>query len=293
MLLATFQPTASTKAKLIAEHGETIQPLWCFSAETFEEFFVGALTGFPTFPETLIIFETDDYQPVDKVEWHNAIQIPAKIDVTKMYTDDETKPVEYLVTSLPEEKYVINLYNLPELNFGETMMSELQTVVYRTGLLTRKHVVSIYDDQPHPVEIDGKSVVVEQDTIPWIAGKAQMNLYGFIGTLVPFYYDQAVTHLRNKPFINTNPTSDWEKAEEAFKIAILRGINPIDYINIIQDLYSKPFTEKEYLEIEHEIREKVKINPIGIYKQLGHKVERNDPCPCGSGLKAKKCHGTT
>ena len=23
----------------------------------------------------------------------------------------------------------------------------------------------------------------------------------------------------------------------------------------------------------------------------GHKVGRNDPCPCGSGLKYKKCHG--
>lgn len=47
------------------------------------------------------------------------------------------------------------------------------------------------------VEIDGKSVVVEQDTIPfWIAGKAQMNLYGFIGTLAPFYYDQASTFMK-------------------------------------------------------------------------------------------------
>jgi preprotein translocase subunit SecA len=23
----------------------------------------------------------------------------------------------------------------------------------------------------------------------------------------------------------------------------------------------------------------------------GQKVGRNDPCPCGSGLKYKKCHG--
>jgi preprotein translocase subunit SecA len=24
---------------------------------------------------------------------------------------------------------------------------------------------------------------------------------------------------------------------------------------------------------------------------VGHKVGRNDPCPCGSGKKYKKCHG--
>jgi preprotein translocase subunit SecA len=26
-------------------------------------------------------------------------------------------------------------------------------------------------------------------------------------------------------------------------------------------------------------------------RRTGEKVGRNDPCPCGSGLKYKKCHG--
>ncbi|WP_437341822.1 SEC-C metal-binding domain-containing protein, partial [Culturomica massiliensis] len=26
---------------------------------------------------------------------------------------------------------------------------------------------------------------------------------------------------------------------------------------------------------------------------VGPKVGRNDPCPCGSGLKYKNCHGKT
>jgi uncharacterized protein YecA (UPF0149 family) len=25
--------------------------------------------------------------------------------------------------------------------------------------------------------------------------------------------------------------------------------------------------------------------------EAGHKIGRNDPCPCGSGKKYKKCHG--
>ena len=28
------------------------------------------------------------------------------------------------------------------------------------------------------------------------------------------------------------------------------------------------------------------------YRRPGSKIGRNDPCPCGSGLKYKKCHGT-
>jgi preprotein translocase subunit SecA len=27
-------------------------------------------------------------------------------------------------------------------------------------------------------------------------------------------------------------------------------------------------------------------------RRTGEKVGRNDPCPCGSGKKYKKCHGT-
>ena len=27
-------------------------------------------------------------------------------------------------------------------------------------------------------------------------------------------------------------------------------------------------------------------------RRQGEKVGRNDPCPCGSGKKFKKCHGT-
>jgi uncharacterized protein YecA (UPF0149 family) len=29
----------------------------------------------------------------------------------------------------------------------------------------------------------------------------------------------------------------------------------------------------------------------GTIKRQGDKVGRNDPCPCGSGKKYKKCHG--
>lgn len=35
-----------------------------------------------------------------------------------------------------------------------------------------------------------------------------------------------------------------------------------------------------------------KLNPHAVQRQVS-KVGRNDPCPCGSGKKAKKCCGTT
>jgi preprotein translocase subunit SecA len=30
-----------------------------------------------------------------------------------------------------------------------------------------------------------------------------------------------------------------------------------------------------------------------VQRRTGEKVGRNDPCPCGSGKKFKKCHGAT
>ena len=39
--------------------------------------------------------------------------------------------------------------------------------------------------------------------------------------------------------------------------------------------------------------EERKINPVEPYKREGEKIGRNDPCPCGSGKKYKKCCGKT
>ena len=55
----------------------------------------------------------------------------------------------------------------------------------------------------------------------------------------------------------------------------------LDYVKILMNLkvYNEP-TEKMSQKIS---REK--------YKNLGKKINRNDPCPCGSGKKFKKCCG--
>ena len=51
----------------------------------------------------------------------------------------------------------------------------------------------------------------------------------------------------------------------------------------------------EEIEAEEEAIRKAKEerakNPEGFQLQAGQKVGRNDPCPCGSGRKYKKCCG--
>ena len=42
-----------------------------------------------------------------------------------------------------------------------------------------------------------------------------------------------------------------------------------------------------------EIPALIKDQPVihGTYRRIGHKIGRNEPCPCGSGKKYKKCCG--
>ena len=55
----------------------------------------------------------------------------------------------------------------------------------------------------------------------------------------------------------------------------------LDYVKILMNLkvYNEP-TEKIN---QRQLKEK--------FKNLGKKTSRNDPCPCGSGKKFKKCCG--
>jgi len=43
--------------------------------------------------------------------------------------------------------------------------------------------------------------------------------------------------------------------------------------------------------VERERRILVATNPVGETGEAGPKVGRNERCPCGSGLKYKRCHG--
>ena len=56
----------------------------------------------------------------------------------------------------------------------------------------------------------------------------------------------------------------------------------MDFVTILMNLkiVQEPTQEKESLKQQ-------KIDP----KYIGKKISRNEPCPCGSGKKYKKCCG--
>ena len=58
------------------------------------------------------------------------------------------------------------------------------------------------------------------------------------------------------------------------------------------DDVEKQFQRRKERELE-QARRAGAGQPEGVQQVVrGDKVGRNDPCPCGSGKKYKKCHGT-
>jgi preprotein translocase subunit SecA len=59
------------------------------------------------------------------------------------------------------------------------------------------------------------------------------------------------------------------------------------------DDFEREFARKKKRELEHaRMAGSGAANASGVQqRRTGEKVGRNDPCPCGSGHKYKKCHG--
>jgi preprotein translocase subunit SecA len=59
------------------------------------------------------------------------------------------------------------------------------------------------------------------------------------------------------------------------------------------DELEKEFQRKKQRELEHARMAGAGDASAPAQRRTGEKVGRNDPCPCGSGKKYKKCHGAT
>lgn len=107
--------------------------------------------------------------------------------------------------------------------------------------------------------------------------------WGYIGWANCYWFD------RSKDPLNI------EKAAEILKRALSRkSINDrADVLERAIDLYEKLGEQEEAAILKKEAKAFAKQNPLkGINTPIrSERVGRNDPCPCGSGKKYKKCCG--
>ena len=131
---------------------------------------------------------------------------------------------------------------------------------------------------------NGSGAIATQLAYEWYMSKcadeyAEMFLYA--AEKYPYSYARAVT------FLDQLQTLGPEKMREN----ILDRLEEEKLVNADRELLIEEL-ERSYQDLRSAQKQPVYIAEGGVtYKRTAKKIMPNDPCPCGSGKKYKKCHG--
>jgi SEC-C motif-containing protein len=115
-------------------------------------------------------------------------------------------------------------------------------------------------------------------------------------------YILSTHHSRTRHEVKREEVEEWSKSSEWLGLKIVQseaGKETDDKGTILfcaqytsqgenQDHWEQSYFEKEGAEWRFLDAKGVQAGPV---RREGPKIQRNDPCSCGSGLKYKKCHG--
>ena len=113
----------------------------------------------------------------------------------------------------------------------------------------------------------------------YIANHGEELLY--VAEKYPHTYVKAVTYLDQLQMLGP----------EGMRNAILDKLETFDEIKVPREALEAGM-EEAYQKALKRKKEPVYLTEGSVtYKRSGKKILPNDPCPCGSGKKYKKCHG--
>lgn len=283
MLLATYQPKEARsehqnhqydcfRDKLGGEY-----PVFCFPARTADEFRFRSLLAAPCKPECLIFFDTDDYVRFDAVTWNNILTLPrdACFDgkFAAMFDDVDERFSEYVVpqSRLKENIEVIDIRQLIEEDTFGCKTQDGEAVDVGTQMVSLNQDAArkmVRDNMPKTKNVrrNDLSAMLYQTAFVYYLG-------GFMWNVIN---DRVISIVDLLPFT-------WCHDSESSRINWMR----------FQELREKIFdtnnggSHDEYLEMCDAL-----IQSVGAERSTFlSRFKRNDPCPCGSGKKLKKCHG--
>lgn len=286
MLLATYQPKEARSEHQNHQYdcfcdrlsGE--YPVFCFPARTADEFRFRSLLAAPCKPECLIFFDTDDYVRFDAVTWNDILTLPRDTDFygkfSAMFDDVDERFSEYVVpqSRLKEKIEVIDIRQLIEEDTfgcktqdGEVIDGGARIVEYSQNL-ARQAVHNSLSSGGWESEYNGNDLTA-------ILYQTMFGCYlgGFIWNVVNEKVNSVVDFI---PFIcdkdSKTSRDEWDRFHELRKKLFDTAMGG---------------THEDYLMMCEALNHAVGLNREGWLS----KFKRNDPCPCGSGKKLKKCHG--
>lgn len=283
MLLATYQPKEAMsehqnhqydcfRDKLDGEY-----PVFCFPARSADEFRFRSLLAAPCKPECLIFFDTDDYVRFDAVTWNNILTLPRDTDFygkfESMFDDVDERFSEYVVpqSRLKEKIEVIDIKQLIEEDTFGCKSQDGEAVDVGTQMVSLNQDAArkmVRDNMPKTKNVrrNDLSAMLYQTAFIYYLG-------GFMWNVIS---DKVISVVDLFPFT-------WCNDSESSRMDWMR----------FQELRGKIFdtdnggSHDEYLEMCDAL-----IQSVGAERSMFlSRFKRNDPCPCGSGKKLKKCHG--
>lgn len=283
MLLATYQPKESQSSRQNQQYdcfrdklgGE--YPVFCFPARSADEFRFRSLLAAPCKPECLIFFDTDDYVRFDAVTWNNILTLPrdACFDgkFAAMFDDVDERFSEYVVpqSRLKENIEVIDIRQLIEEDTFGCKSQDGEAVDVGTQMVSLNQDAArkmVRDNMPKTKNVrrNDLSAMLYQTAFIYYLG-------GFMWNVIS---DKVISVVDLLPFT-------WCNDSESSRMDWMR----------FQELRGKIFdtdnggSHDEYLEMCDAL-----IQSVGAERGMFlSRFKRNDPCPCGSGKKLKKCHG--
>lgn len=283
MLLATYQPKEAMsehqnhqydcfRDKLGGEY-----PVFCFPARSADEFRFRSLLAAPCKPECLIFFDTDDYVRFDAVTWNNILTLPRDTDFygkfESMFDDVDERFSEYVVpqSRLKEKIEVIDIKQLIEEDTFGCKSQDGEAVDVGTQMVSLNQDAArkmVRDNMPKTKNVrrNDLSAMLYQTAFIYYLG-------GFMWNVIS---DKVISVVDLFPFT-------WCNDSESSRMDWMR----------FQELRGKIFdtdnggSHDEYLEMCDALAQSVGAERSMFLSRF----KRNDPCPCGSGKKLKKCHG--
>lgn len=283
MLLATYQPKEAMsehqnhqydcfRDKLGGEY-----PVFCFPARSADEFRFRSLLAAPCKPECLVFFDTDDYVRFDAVTWNNILTLPRDTDFdgkfAAMFDDVDERFSEYVVSQsrLKEKIEVIDIKQLIEEDTFGCKSQDGEAVDVGTQMVSLNQDAvrkMVRDNMPKTKNVrrNDLSAMLYQTAFVYYLG-------GFMWNVIN---DRVISIVDLFPFT-------WCHDNESSRINWMR----------FQELREKIFdtadggSHDEYLEMCDALAQSVGAERSMFLPSF----KRNDPCPCGSGKKLKKCHG--
>ena len=296
MLLMTFQsldyltyknPRYSRIKKLLNIPDDK-NVYWCCAANSLEQAVINAYCIEPNEPQVFVMFETDDFHKIDKIKWNRYVEKNLKeddtFDMSSLLNIEHKDAVEYIVTDIPENRFSIcvNLQDMSEfLNMfvHENMTDVQKSIFYSLNTDSAQKFLEDFKEMSEGMDKNASTFSVDVKNREALL-QFRLFKYAFDGNMLPYIY--LIGHSSLKP-----------DDESVFGKSFLT----LDYVSYteLHNTYAHWCVEAgdrsddEAYDMLKGVYKKIYEKLFVIPPDFERKVMPNEPCPCGSGLKYKKC----